>query len=272
MHFSLLMSLYAQEIPTYFHRSMQSIWDEQTCKPSEIVLVLDGELTEALYRSIEIWEIKLGDVFKTIPLEKNVGLGKALQTGLSHCHYELVARMDTDDIAYADRFEQQVKILTQKDIDVCGAWVSEFEEDENTMVSCRKVPQWHEEIFAFAKKRNPMNHPAVMYKKSTVLTAGGYHTMLWFEDYDLWARMLLQGAKFYNIQTPLVKMRAGYRQLERRQGLQYAMHEMALEKALFHAGFLNWYEYLRNTVFRFFVRIIPQRIVKQVYRYLRTHS
>ena len=269
MKFSVLMSIYHKEKPKYFDRCMQSIWDEQSVKPNEIVLIQDGKLTDELYKAIEKWQEKLGTGFKTIPLEKNVGLGDALNIGLQNCSYELVARMDTDDIAMLDRFEKQLKVFEDSDIDICSSWVSEFDSDENEIVSYRKLPKDHDEIASFARKRCPINHPAVMYKKSEVQKAGGYKKMMWFEDYYLWARMILNGAKFYNIQEPLVNMRAGYGQLERRSGFKYAIEEYRFLKKLKEIGFLNSFEFYKSLLVRFIVRVLPKKVVKIVYKKLR---
>ena len=269
MKFSVLMSIYYKEKPEYFDRAMQSIWDEQNVKPDEIVLVQDGKLTDELYEAINQWNNKIGNIFKTIPLEENVGLGDALNIGLKKCSYELVARMDTDDIAKQNRFEKQLKVFENSDIDICSSWVSEFDNDENKIISYRRVPQTHEEIVDFAKKRCPINHPAVMYKKSEVQNANGYKNMMWFEDYYLWVRMILNGAKFYNIQEPLVNMRAGYGQLERRSGFKYAIEEYKFLKKLKEIGFLNGFEFYRNLLVRFIARVLPKKIVKVVYKQIR---
>lgn len=263
------MSIYYKEKPEYFDRAMKSIWDEQSIKATEIILVLDGKLTDELYFIITSWKQKLGDILKIIPLEVNLGLGDALNEGLNHCSYELVARMDTDDIALPYRFKTQLEIFESMNIDICSGWISEFDDDEHSILSYRKVPELNNQITEYAKKRCPINHPAVMYKKSAVGNAGGYMKMMWFEDYYLWCRMILSGAKFYNIQTTLVNMRAGYTQLERRRGLQYAKSEFQLQKNLLHLKFLNNYEFIRNVTIRFTARIFPKSIVKWIYQKLR---
>jgi len=270
MQFSVLMSIYYKEKAEYFDRCMQSIWDEQKIKPDEIVLVQDGKLTDELYEAIDEWKKKLNDIFKTIPLETNVGLGDALNIGLQNCKYDLVARMDTDDIALPQRFEKQLEIFKGNDIDVCSSWVSEFDSDENEIISYRKLPEKHDDIVKFGKKRNPLNHPAVMYKKRSVENVGNYLKMMWFEDYYLWARMILSGAKFYNIQEPLVKMRAGYGQLERRSGYNYAISEIKFLKELYNQGFFNIKELIIGIAIRFTARVIPRFLVKKIYQKLRT--
>ncbi len=269
MEFSILMSIYHKEKADYLDKAMVSIWYEQSVKPNEIILVEDGKLTEELYQSIEKWKKKCEGKLKIISLEKNLGLGDALNIGLEHCSYEMVARMDTDDISLFERFEKQLNIFKQRDIDICSGWVGEFEKNENEIISYRKLPQLHSQILTFAKLRNPINHPAVMYRKSAVQKAGGYQKMMWFEDYYLWVRMLKNGAKFYNIQEPLVNMRAGYGQLQRRRGIKYAFSEYSFQKKLLKIKFINFGEFLRNILIRFISRIMPSHLLKKIYQKLR---
>lgn len=269
MKFSVLMSIYYKEKPEYFNRAMQSIYDEQRVKPSEIVLVQDGLLNDELYKSISNWQDKLGSVFKTVALEKNVGLGDALNIGLENCSYDIIARMDTDDIAIKNRFEKQLKVFENSDTDICSSWVSEFEHDENKIASYRKLPELHKDISKYFKIRNAINHPAVMYKKSVVEKADGYQKMMWFEDYYLWARMILNGAKFYNIQEPLVNMRAGYGQLERRGGFKYAIAEVKFLNRLREIGFLSKIQFIKNVLIRFIARLMPKALLKLIYKKIR---
>ena len=273
MNFSVLMSIYHKEKVEYFNRAMQSIWDEQIVKPSEIVLVQDGKLTDELYKAINQWSTKLGEIFKTIPLEKNVGLGDALNIGLQNCSYEIVARMDTDDISYPQRFEKQIDYFQKNpDLDIISSWISEFETDEDKIISYRKVPKTHEEIEKFAKKRNPLNHPSVMYKKQAVIDAGNYKHMVGFEDYYLWVRMLLNGSKMANILEPLVNMRAGFHILERRGGLEYIKNEIKYQNKLKKIDFIGSLQYLQNIATRLSVRIMPNNLRGILYKIIRKES
>ncbi len=270
MKFSVLMSIYFKEKSSNFNRAMQSIWDEQSIKPNEIVLVEDGKLTDELYNAINLWKERLGQNLKVIKLKENLGLGDALAIGLKECSFELVARMDSDDISLPKRFEKQLEIFEKnKNIDICSSWISEFEKDEGNIYAYRRLPENHNDIVKFAKLRSPINHPAAMFKKSAVLQAGNYQKMLLIEDYYLWVRMILKGFKFYNIQEVLVNMRAGKDQLARRQGLKYAINELKVQYLFYKMGFLNLYEFLRNLVLKFSVRIMPKFILRVVYRFLR---
>lgn len=75
--FSVLSSIYHKEQPEHFNTCMESIWDNQTLKPTEIVLIEDGPLTPELDQVIAQWQKKLGNVLRVTKLEKNVGTGKA---------------------------------------------------------------------------------------------------------------------------------------------------------------------------------------------------
>lgn len=269
MSFSVLLSIYHKENPACFDRSMESIWDDQGVKPSEIVLVKDGPLNTGLDSVLEKWKTKLGDVLKCVPLENNVGLGHALNIGMEYCSHELIARMDTDDVAKPDRFEKQLAIFEKYKVDVCGSWVSEFNDSEENITGWRRPPEWHAEIQRYSKFRCPVNHPTVMYKKKSVEKAGGYQEMMFFEDYYLWARMLLSGAVFYNIQEPLVHMRAGLGQLERRSGRVYAVKELILFNEFKKMGFFSRLRYWVMVALRLPVRLMPKPIVRSIYAVLR---
>lgn len=272
MKFSILMSIYYKEKPAYFNRAMKSIWDEQTVKPNEIVIVQDGKLTNDLYEIIGEWQDKLDENLKVVCLEQNIGLGDALNEGIRYCNYELIARMDTDDIALPNRFEKQLKIFENREVDICSSWVSEFDENENEIISFRKLPENHNDIVIYFKMRNGINHPSVMYKKSMVQKAGGYQRMIWFEDYYLWSRMILTGAKFYNIQEPLVNMRSGYKQLERRAGIKYAIEEFKFLRRLKIIEFLTTSQFLKSVFIRFPIRLIPKVLLKKIYSIVRIYN
>ena len=128
-----------------------------------------------------------------------------MNKGLLLCNYDIIARMDTDDICKPSRFKEEMAILeANPDIAVVGSWVDEFVDTPERVLTIRTVPEHPEDIAVFARKRNPMNHPTVMFRKNEVLDAGNYISMLLFEDYYLWARMITQGKKLYNIQHSLL--------------------------------------------------------------------
>lgn len=267
MQFSLLLSLYFKEHPEYLKESLDSILS-QTLLPDEIILVKDGPLTEVLDALIEEYQARCNK-FKIVPLEKNVGLGKALNEGLKHCSHAIVARMDTDDICKPDRFEKQLTVFkNHPDIDVVSSWIDEFEGDITNVLSTRKLPENHSEIFAYGKKRCPVNHPVVMFKKNAVLAAGGYLHLPLFEDYYLWVRMIVNGAKFYNIQDSLLYFRISPAMFMRRGGVKYAMTEVSFLWKMHKIGYVNFISTLKSIVIRFTVRIMPNFIREYIYKRL----
>ena len=265
--FSVLLSLYIKENPVFFRQSLDSLL-HQTLLPDEVVLVEDGPLTPELEQIVSDYSSRY-PILKVVPLPQNQGLGKALNEGIKYCSYELIARMDTDDVAKPDRFQKQVEVFEKHpEIDVCGAWIDEFEGDIDKIISTRKLPEWHNDIAAYAKKRNPINHPVVMFKKSAVVKAGSYQHFPLFEDYYLWVRMLMNGAKFYNIQESLLWFRFSPEMFKRRGGWGYAMKELKFQKTLRRMGFISTPIYLKNVAIRLTTRIIPNSWRSFIYKKL----
>lgn len=256
MLFSVLLSLYSKENDFFLSQSLDSIF-AQTLLPVEVILVKDGPLTERLDKVIDEYCARHSEL-KVVVLEYNQGLGKALNEGLKYCSHELVARMDTDDIAKPDRFEKQVAVFERyPDIDVCSAWIDEFERDTSRVISVRMLPEKDKEILTYARSRCPINHPVVMFRKSAVLAAGGYLHFPLLEDYYLWVRMLMNSAKFYNIQESLLYFRISTDMFKRRGGLTYAMNEFRFQKLLWQIGFIGSKRFVMNACIRFIARIIP---------------
>ena len=254
--FSVLMSLYFKEHPAYFKASLDSLFT-QTLLPNEIILVEDGPLTSELEQIVSDYSSRY-PILEVVPLPQNQGLGKALNEGIKYCSYELVARMDTDDIAKPDRFQKQVEVFEMHpEIDVCGAWIDEFEGDIDKIISTRKLPEWHNDIATYAKKRNPINHPVVMFKKSAVVKAGSYQHFPLFEDYYLWVRMLLNGSRFYNIPESLLYFRMSPDMFKRRGGWRYAKDEVRFQYRLLDLKFIGFIQFCENVCVRFTVRILP---------------
>ncbi len=267
MSFSVLISLYSKEHPEYLKSSLDSIFN-QSQTPDEVVLVEDGPLTEGLYEVVGEFVRKYPSL-KIVKLPKNVGLGRALNEGLKHCHYDLVARMDTDDISKSYRFEKQLKVFERyPQVDVVSSWIDEFKNDPNHIIATRKLPEFSFEIFKYGKKRCPINHPVVMFRKNTILFAGGYRPFPLFEDYSLWVRLLLNGAKFYNVQESLLLFRTSSDMYKRRGGFKHAINEVRFQRHIHRLGYITWPCFLFNVSVRFVTRIVPNNLRAWIYRTL----
>ena len=257
--FSVLLSLYKKELPSQLRQSLNSLFS-QTLLPDEIILVKDGPLTPELDAIVSDYAARY-PFLKVVPLPQNQGLGKALNEGLKHCSYDLVARMDTDDISKPDRFEKQMKVFEEHPkLDLVGAWIDEFEGTPQHILSVRRVPETSEQIGAYCKRRCPVNHPVVMFRKSAVQAAGSYKHFPLFEDYYLWVRMLKNGAKFYNIQESLLYFRTSPDMFKRRGGLKYAMDELRFQSMMRKMGMIGWKRFVLNVSIRFPARIIPNSL------------
>ncbi|NLP46836.1 MAG: glycosyltransferase [Epulopiscium sp.] len=208
-NYSVLMSVYKKEKPEYFIESIESML-KQTVKPEQIVIVKDGPLTEKLDNVVDKYKELFPNIFTVVPLDKNLGLGLALNEGLKKCRNELVARMDTDDISLERRCELQLSEFTKDTkLSICGTMIDEFFNTPDNIVTSRIVPENHDEILKFSRRRSPFNHVTVMFKKEDVLsTDGGYRDILRKEDIDLFIRMLTRGFKGKNINQSLVLVRS----------------------------------------------------------------
>lgn len=248
--YSVLMSVYHKEKPEYLKQAIESI-QTQTISTNDFVLVCDGPLNEQLDGVIAAKQQEMGTTLNVVRLAKNSGLGNALNEGIKYCKNELVARMDSDDIAYPDRCEKQIAVFnTHSEVSICSGIVEEFTTDPNTVDTKRVPPETNAEIVEFSKKRNPFNHPCVMYKKSAVEAVGSYQDFYLLEDYYLWLRMLMTGYQGYNIQEPLLHMRAGSDMYLRRAGWKYARTQARLFKFMKKQRFIGVGQYIKSCVIR----------------------
>ena len=229
MLFSVLMSVYYKENEIFLNQSLESVWSNQFLKPNEIVLVLDGPIGADLSRCIYKWQKIIGTKLKVIPLQKNIGLGNALNEGLKHCSYEWVFRMDTDDICKSDRFEKQIQfIMNNPDVVLFGGQIIEFNVDISDADRKKIVPISHNEILDFCKVRSPFNHVSVAFQKSIVELVGGYQHHFLMEDYNLWLRIIGNGYKVSNLPDILLYVRVGNGMHAKRKGLEYIKSEKQL--------------------------------------------
>lgn len=205
--YSVLMTVYFREEPDYLRQSIESMLT-QTVPPDDFVLVCDGALTQPLDAVIEAYIKRFPTLFQVIRLPENRGIGYANIMGINACKHDLVAKMDSDDIAKPCRCEKQLAAYAaDPELAIVGAYISEFEGSPENSVCVRKVPSGHEEIYVYSKRRSPFNNQTVVYRKSAVLAVGGFADLRRCEDYDLFIRLLHAGYKGYNLPEVLVDYR-----------------------------------------------------------------
>lgn len=257
MNFSVLMSLYIKEKPQYFIECMNSLLN-QTVLPNEFVIVKDGPLTVEMEAVLTTFIDKYPNLIKIVTLKENSGLGVALAKGLVKCSYDIVARMDTDDIAVPDRFEIQLKEFENNpNLDICGSSILEFVGTISNIVSSRQVPLEDAQIKRYQKKRDSFNHMTVMFRKKKVLEAGNYQSCPLMEDTLLWVHMMQKQAYCMNIAEPLVYARVTTDLYERRGGFSYFKKYRVGRKKILDTGYITYIDYLETIVIQFVVCLIP---------------
>ena len=254
--FSVLMSVYAKENVNYFKISIDSIL-AQTLLPDEIVLIRDGQVPAEMQDTIDYYLAKYEGLFNYIPLEENKGLGNALMIGVNAAKYDLIARMDTDDIARKNRFELQIDYMSKHpNVSVLGGQIAEFIGSVENFVGKREVPTDSNSIKKYLKRRNAFNHMTVVFRKDEVIKAGNYLSTYFYEDYFLWCQMLLTGAEFANLSEVLVFARTGEALYKRRGGYKTFCSCKSFEKYKYTNGITNWFEYTTNLIIYFTFQVM----------------
>ena len=244
-NYSVLMSVYYKEKPEFLIDSVRSVMN-QTVQPTDFVLMKDGPLTKGLDIAIEQLRREY-PCLHVFGFSKNYGLGKSLAAGLLKTENNIVMRMDSDDLCLPNRAEIQLKYMNT--FDLVGGYITEFEDTPDNIIGLRKVPEKYEDIYKFAKKRNPFNHPTVMFKKDVILKAGNYQTLLYQEDYFLWVRLLKITSNICNIPEVFVNMRSGKAMRARRGNKTAKKSIKTLRKFMFKQKMISWF----NCVFYTFI-------------------
>ena len=264
MEFSVLMTVYDKEKPYNLRKSLLTSY-QQTIKPTEIILVCDGELTQELYDEIERIKSEI-PILKVYQLDTNVGSGPASRFGVEKCNKDLIARMDSDDYSVETRFEKQIKAFEENpNLIMVGTNILE----KNTEFTALKtVPEKTEEIREYSKFRNPFNNPSSMMKKEYILKVGNYRKFRYLEDYDLTMRLIHENPTkdFLNIQEPLVIMQTNNSSYLRRGGLLYVKTEFFLQTDFYKRGYISKVELCRNIFIRNIVRVMPNSMRKLIYK------
>ena len=264
-NYSVLMSLYNKEKPERLRQAIDSIL-AQSVAPNEIIIVKDGRLTPELSNILDEYSNK-SELFNIVGYEENKGLGFALNYGLKHCRNELVARMDTDDIAKYDRCEKQLTIFAENpNMSLLGSSVDEFYINPCNIISQRVVPTDHKEIYNFAKRRSAFNHPTVMYKKSRVLNLGGYGNMRRNQDIDLFGRMLYSGLIAGNIEESLLLFRCDDNLAKRRKSWENTKSYIYTIKKFWKMGYSSFIDYAIVVIAQTFMFIIPVKLQHLIYK------
>ena len=265
MDISVLMSVYYKEKSIYLSEAIESVLN-QTYKPKQFVIVKDGELTDELECILKKYKEKYPYIIEVYQWKGKQGLGEALKFGVGKCKFKYIARMDADDIAVNYRFEKQIERLMQDEtIDILGGNIEEYDEKMEQLISVRKVPKTLNDIQKYIKIQCPFNHSTVIIKKDALIKAGNYNSVK-MEDYDLWARMLLNGCKMENLDMVLGKNRTGKSMYRRRSGIKQVAKAIEIENKLLSYGIINIRTYISNIVNRAIFAFVPINIKQIIYK------
>ena len=220
---SCLGSVYKNTLASQCRTAIDSLLAGD-CLPSEIVVVVDGPIAADL--DSLLFSYSRAGYVTLVRLSTNQGLARALNAGLAICSSEIICRFDTDDINLPSRLSSICTAFeADPTLDILGSSIFEFTEEPSSIsVRLKKAAAGHAVIIKRLNYVNPLNHPSVAFRRSSICSIGGYRHMRFFEDYFLWLIARRGGLRFGNLAAPLVCMRrAGL--LMRRSGLQYALDE-----------------------------------------------
>jgi glycosyltransferase involved in cell wall biosynthesis len=271
--FSVIMPVYEGDVPSHFSDAIESV-NTQTLKANEVIIIKDGPLSSELNSVLNVWKDRMPEL-NVLALPMNVGLSSALNAGIDAAKHEWLARMDADDICRKDRFEKQIALIkANPELSILGSWITEFDENMAKEIAVRKLPETHNEILKYAQWRCPFNHMTVMYKKSALQKLGMYKNYgAVGDDYELWARFLMNGYKSANIQETLVDARTGVDFFgSRRRGLKYFKNEVREINDLYKLGLINPIQYSFHFSVKAIVRFSPPFVVKLIYKGIRKTS
>lgn len=260
------MSVYFKEQPKHLSLSIESMLN-QTIKPDEFIIVKDGPLTSELNEVIDSFVMDYPDLFNIISNKTNLGLGLALAKGIVASKNELIARMDSDDYSISTRCEKQLeRFRGDPDLGMVGSYEAEFVDDINNVISIHRVPTENSEIEKFMHRRCSILHPTVMYKKEAVLKSGNYHSVLLYEDYDLFSRMVLEHhVKSCNIPESLYYIRTSDDFFKRRGGVKYAKTVLKFKWGQYKKGYMSALDFFISGLGQAFVCILPNSLRKSFY-------
>ncbi len=260
-NFSVCMAVYFGDKPIDLKLAVESIYQHQTLKPNEIVLVVDGPVHDEMNDIIAHLQKSI-ECLKVIRFKENRGHAAARRAGVAAAKNETIALMDADDISLPDRFEKQISYMAaHPEVAVVGGQIAEFINDDSNIVGRRIVPCNHDEILIWLKGRCPFNQMSVTMLRSSGSAVGGYMDWYCNEDYYLWIRMALAGYKFANLPDTLVNVRVGKEMYRRRGGWRYFKSEARLQRYMLSHKLISLPRYLYNVSGRFTVQVaMPNRL------------
>lgn len=271
--FSLLLPVYAGNSAEQFREAFESSVHRQTLRPDVVIVIEDGPIQSEVSAALDGLESTSPVPISRVRLDRNQGLASALNAGIAVATTEFVARMDADDVSAPHRFALQLPFARERHLDVLGSALAEFRGSVDRVEAVRMPPIGPHDIRRSAPFRQPFNHPTVVMRRSAVLDAGGYPTDVGrFEDYVLFARLIVGGATVDNLPDTLLYYRADDGAYGRRGGWQHFRSEVGLQRELRRIGLTSRGQWLRNVLLRGPYRLVPVGVRARAYRRFATRG
>ncbi len=265
--FTVVMPLWRGDRADRFRAAARSATLEQDLRPAHLIVTVDGPVGPELER--ELAGIETGELGPALVLrhDRHRGLAPALQDALDRAQTEIIARADADDLCRPDRFARQIPALADGQLDLLGCAMQEFSDDVAPGTGpLRRRPLSHEEIVAYLPVHSPFHHPTVVMRAPVALAAGGYRELDHLEDYWLWERMVLAGARCGNLPDVLVDYRVDEDLFARRGGWGMLASDLRLQRIFLRDRVIGPWGFVRNLASRGAYRLVPGAARRFVYR------
>jgi len=193
----------------YLREAIESMLN-QTYRNLEIIIIDDGSTDQTASVANRFSDSRIRFINQPV----NIGLVATLNNGIQHCSGEFIARMDADDVSEPERIEKQVKFLLEHpDIGLLGTAIRVIAERQRL----RPVYTNPDEIKSRLLYGNPINHPTVMIRTSTLGVHRYDPSFIHAEDYELWCRMK-KTVRLSNLPEALLQYRSHPQQISRTAG------------------------------------------------------
>ena len=199
------MSTYS-ETESQIRDSVESLL-AQTYKDFELIVINDNPHRTDIKQIFDSYkDIRIRLYQNTTNIGLAMSMNKAAE--LASPEVDIFARMDADDIAFAQRLEKCVPFILNGKYDFV---FSQFHciDETSTEISTPLQGVYPDEILNRIISLQPsiIHHPTVMFTKQIFNKVRGYRDFPCSQDADLWLRMAEAGCRFHMIREPLLYYR-----------------------------------------------------------------
>jgi len=260
---SVVINVWGGDDQSSLRRSLSSITD-QSRRPNEVVVVIDGPISKELETEILSFQEQGAIPTKVIRIPTQNGLWSARNIGVKAASFELVALNDADDVMHPERLQIQIMEMKRLSADVCFTQVVEFNTKNDEIVGCRVNE--HEVVnVRVIFWNNILSHSSAMFKRASIIEIGGYRNVYLSEDYDLWLRLVIAGKQVRQSKFALQAIGVNSGQLNRRGGFQFVKSENSIHRLIQGTQEFSSLALLIRKIIRVTYRLGP-KLIRQIHR------